>query len=501
MSYMSQVTAESIALTRTAMGVNDELIKAFAQPAAGFTGMQNFSLEPVAKFLIPVLTPLRNRIPRKMALGGTQANWKAFTALNSSNLEIGLSDGNRGGVMSTASADYAAVFKQMGLEDSITRGAKLAAEGFIDLIATGQTNLLWATMLAEEALDLAGNTSMALGACAQPTAADVATGGAVPFNTAVSIRVAPLTQAGYASGSVALGVRGLVTRINADGTTDTYGGGTGIAGTARVVTTANDAASTHSIAASVAVKAGAFGYAWFWGASGTETLGALTTINSLVITTATGSGTQLVTALGGSDNSTNALIYDGIMTQAMKSGYGGYFLSMATGTAGTGTPLTADNHGGVVELDTALKYFWDTSRMSPDTIWVASQEANNITQKVLSSGNAGGQRFMIESKQGNVTGGDLVTGYTNRFGLGGSRVIPIRIHPNMAAGSIMFDTERLPYPTNGVDDVLVKKLRQDYLAETFPQTSRKVPLAVTFDGVLQNYAPFAFGVINNIGNG
>ena len=91
--------------------------------------------------------------------------------------------------------------------------------------------------------------------------------------------------------------------------------------------------------------------------------------------------------------------------------------------------------------------------------------------------------------------------YTNKFALNGTKALRIRIHPNMPKGTIFFDTEALPYPVSGVDDVLVKRLRQDYLAEMWPATSRKYPFSVTFDGVLQNYAPFAFGAITNIGNG
>jgi len=496
-SLLRAVTQESIDLTRKILADQD-IEKAFTQPAAGFSGIQNFSLLAPAKSLFPVLTPLRNRIPRRMAMGGTQATWKAFTAINTMNLDIGISDGNRGGVTTTTEVDYSAVFKQLGLEDYVTRAAKLAADGFIDLLARAQTNLLWATMLGEEALDLWGNTSLPLGTGAQPTAAVSTTGGTIGQTVQVSIRVAPLSLQGLVSGTVAGGVRTSVTRTNADGSTDTYGGGSGIAGTAQVVTTPTDGLSTHSVAASVALTQGAAGYAWFWGPSGSEVLGAITTINSLVITTATGAGTQAASALS-SDNSTNALVYDGILTQAAKTG-AGYFAAQATGTAGVGTPLTANGVGGVVEIDTALKWFWDYHRLSPDTIWVASQEAQNLTNKVLTS-SAGAQRFMITSEQGNVTGGDMVTTYLNKFSMTGAKALPIRIHPNLPAGTILFDTETLPYPSNEVPDVLVKLLREDYRAEIWPQVTRKVPFGVTFDGVLQNYAPFAFGMITNIGNG
>ncbi len=498
-SLLRNVTQDSIDLLRKTIDGNSELTKAFTQPGSATTGIQNYSLEVPAKSLIPVLTPLRNRIPRRMATGGIQANWKAFTGVNTTNLDIGLSDGNRGGVMVETSADYSASYKQLGLESSVTRGARLAAEQFMDLLATGQTHLLWAVMLAEEALDLWGNASQALGTPAQAGASDVGTGGSLVFNTSYGIRVVALTLAGYAASTVAGGVRTSVTRTNADGTTDTYGGGSSIASPVRNITTANDAASTHSILATVAPVVGAVAYAWFWGTGGVHTLGAITTINSVVITAAA-TGSQVASGIT-SDNSTNALVYDGILTQVAKQNYGGYFATMATGTAGVGTPLTGDTRGGIVEIDLALKYFWDVSRLSPDTIWVSSQEAQNILNKVLNAGASGAQRFMVTSDRGNLIAGDAVTTYLNKFTLNGAKPLTVRLHPNLPAGTLFFDSESLPYPMSDVDAVLVKRLRQDYLAEVWPQTKRKVEYSVSFDGVLQNYAPFAFGVITNIANG
>jgi hypothetical protein len=502
MSTLARVTQESIDLTRAAISGSDELIKAFSQPVGSATaGIQNYSLEGPAKILFPVLTPLRNRIPRRTATGGTQANWKAFTAINSTNIDLGISDGNRGGVVATTEVDYFAVFKQLGLEDYVTRAARLAAEGFMDILAQAQTNLLWATMIGEEALDLAGNTSLPLGKPTQPTGADSSTGGTIAAGTGVSCIVVPLTYAGFTAATIATGVRGAVTRTNADNSTDTFGGGTGIPSTARLITCASDASPVHSVLFSTPVIPGAAGYGWFWGPTGSEVLGALTTINSVVVTTAAGTGTQTAASLGASDNSTNALVYDGLLTQVAKTGYGGYYASMATGTAGVGTPLTADTLGGVVEIDTALQAFWDKYRLSPDTIWVNSQEQKNITHKVLQGSTAGAQRFMLNSVQGSVVGGDLVTTYLNKFGMNGSKSLNIRLHPNLPPGTILFDSETLPFPTSNVPEVLVKRVREDYRAEVWPQTTRKVPFSVTFDGVLQNYFPPAFGSITNIANG
>jgi hypothetical protein len=231
-------------------------------------------------------------------------------------------------------------------------------------------------------------------------------------------------------------------------------------------------------------------------------LGAITTINSVSIT-ATAAGTQTAASLGTGDNSTNSLIFDGLLTQAFKSGSGAYVKIMAAGSVGAGTPLTADGAGGIVEIDEALKYFWDTYRLSPDTIWVSSQEQTNISNKILgtSSANPGAQRFVFTADQSSLGGGVMVTSYRNKYSLAGAKEIPIRLHPNLPAGTILFTTSVLPYPLANVPSVMRILTRQDYYQIEWPLRSRKYEYGVYADEVLQHYAPFSLGVITNIGNG
>jgi len=497
------ITQDTLTLTKEAQGkaiTDDTLNKSFTQSGSATTGLTFYDLEAPAKRLIPVLTPLRNRIPRIVGGRGIQANWKAITGINTQALSIGVSEGNRGGIISTTVAEYFAAFRGVGLEDNVTFEADYAAEGFQDLKATAALGLLDSVMLGEEALLLGGNTSLALGTTPTPTLADVGTTGSLAANTAFSVIAVALTLDGFMTGSVGGGIRALVTRINAGGSSDTYGGGAARKSVNATITTANDGNATHKITASLpSPVSGAAGYAWFWGAAGSEVLGALTTINSVVITAAA-TGTQTAASLGTGDNSTNHLVFDGLLSQAVKTG-AGYFYQMPTGPAGTGTPLTADGAGGIVEIDAALKWFWDTYRLSPSRIMVSSQEAMNITNKVLSGKTNAAQRFTINVEQGRIAGGDLVTSYLNKFGMAGATSIPIEQHPNMPAGTIMFDTDSLPYKLSGIASIKRMLLRRDYYQIEWPLTQRRYDYGVYFDGVLQHYAPFSSGVITNIGNG
>jgi hypothetical protein len=299
------------------------------------------------------------------------------------------------------------------------------------------------------------------------------------------------------NGSIAGGVQGSITRTNADLSTDSFGGG--VAGKSASAPTTTTGA-TSSITASVTPVSGALGYAWFWGAAGSETLGAITTINSVVIT-GNATGTQLASSLGTNDNSTNALAFDGLIYQARVPGSGSYVSAMASGSAGIGTPLTSDSAGGIVKIDVALKSMWDNYRLSPDTMWVNSQEALNISRKILSGSQTAAQRFVFESSQDLVGGGIMVRTYLNRFSMQGGSAIDIKVHPNMPAGTILMTTKMLPYPLAGVGNVVQIRTRQDYYQIEWPLRTRKYEYGVYADEVLQNYFPPSLALITNIGNG
>lgn len=468
----------------------------FSQSTNPTSGLTFYDLEAGAKFLYPVLTPLRNSIPRTSGKGGIQAAWRAVTAINTSGIRLGVSGGNRGGAITVATQDYTAAYKGIGLEDSVDFEAQYAGMGFDDVRAIAAKTLLESVMIGEELLLLGGLGSYGIGQAATPTLAGSTTGGSLAAGT-VSVIVAPLSLDGFINGSVVGGVQGLITRTNTDGSSDQFGGGTGKLSTNATVTTTG---TTSSIEGSTAVVKGAMGYAWFWGAAGAEMLGAITSINSVVIT-ASAAGTQTAASLGANDNSSNNLVFDGLLYQAMKAGSNSYYAAQATGTAGAGTPLTVDDAGGVVEIDAALKSLWDNYRLSPNVIYVNSQEALNLSKAVLSGGSTSNLRFTADIKDGIVAGGMMIAQYLNRFSMGGGQIIPIKIHPNMPPGTILIYTEKLPYPLSNVSNVVQVRCRQDYYQIEWPLTSRKYQYGVYADEVLQHYFPPSMAIITNIANG
>jgi len=501
-------TQSTLELLKVAQSTPDALIKSFVQPGSATTGLQAYNLEAPSKKLYPVMTPLRNSIARVSGGYAIQANWKAITNINVNNVRAGISEGNRGGLISHSLSEYYASFKGYGLENNVSFEANYAAANFEDIKAFAVQQTLEAMMIQEERLILGGNNSVALGTTPTPSLALVS-GGSLTVSTTYSVICVALGLQAYldvvgvnngASGQYfdasSAKVPGQISRTNADASSDTFGGGSAQQSAAATLATTS---GNLSISATVAKVNGAVGYAWYIGAAGAEKLNAVTSINSVIMTAPSASSAQLASALAVSDNSTCSLDFDGLLSQAFKSGSGAYVASQATGTAGTGTPLTSDGAGGISEFEAAFIYFYNRYRLSPTAIYVSSQELVNITKKIIGNSGAPLLRLTVAAdNQGQIQAGVVVGEYLNK--VTGTKV-PLVVHPNMPAGTVFFYTGSLPYPLANVGSVARMLMRQDYYQLEWPLRTRKYEYGVYADGVLQHYAPFSMGVITNIANG
>lgn len=503
----ASVTAETLALMKAAQSAPDDLIKSFVQPGTATTGLQSYNLETPAKNLFPVLTPLRNAIARVSGGYGIQANWKAITNINTGNQRMGLSEGKRGGAINYAMSEYLAAFRGYGLENNVTFEAQYAAANFDDLKALAVSQLLSAAMIGEERLILGGNTSLALGITPTPTLATAATGGTLAALTQSVICVALGFQAyqdlaglnnggiGQVFAAATAAIAGQITRTNTDGTTDTFGDGSGQKSAAATIVTTG---ATSTVTASVATVTGAFGYAWFIGAAGAERLNAISTFNSVVMTAPSNGAAQLASVLPSVDSSTSALDFDGLLSLALKPGSNAYVSTASSGVAGVGVGLTSDGAGGVNEFEAAFISFYNKYRLSPTTIYLNVQELVNLNKKII--GNSGAPLLRLTDPAAGATivvAGTKVGSYMNKVT---GDIIPVVVHPNMPPGTIFFFTRSLPYPLSGVGDPVRMLMRQDYYQLAWPIKSRKYEYFVGADGVLQHYAPFSMGVITNLAN-
>lgn len=496
----------------------DDVTRAFTQPATATSGLIGYDLEAPSKKLYPVLTPLRNRIARVTGGFGIQSNWQVVSGINTNNMGIGVEERLRGGINTFATARYDAGFSEMGLEDYVTDKAYWASRTYEDVLADCQLMLLQSIMLQEEFLDLGGMSTYGLG---QPTNAPTCTtavsGGTIADSAAYYVAVVPLNLAGYQQiAGWNNGITGQTlnfatpaalvqqtARTNADGTTTTYGAGVGKPSAISSVCTAGTSGSNKNVVnASITPIAGAMGYAWYMGSSSSTAAlyltGVSTTANATLGTATFPANTanQLLSTLAATDFSANALIYDGILTQVLKTGSGSV---VYTGAAGE--QLTTDGAGGITQFNSIFTNMWNEYRLSPDEIYVNAQQYIDITQIVIKNGGAPLMRYNFDagaSANPAFSSGTAVTSILNPIG---GKSVKITIHPNMAPGTILFWTDSVPYPNNAIGSIIMKHLRYDYRAIEWPRVHRSSDFGIYFDGCMKCYFPQAFACITNISSG
>lgn len=462
------------------------------------TGFVWYDLAAPAKNMFPVITPLRNKVPRVKGAGDVATRWKVVTAINALGLRAGVPEGKRNGQVSNTLVNKLASYKTIGLENSITFEAVNAAVNFEDIRSTEAQRLLWATMIEEEKVILGGNSDqgVALGTTPTPTVANAGTGGAIAAGTYNVICVA-LTHAGWLASSVATGLPDVQTVTMPDSSTFTYNAGTAAKSAAASTTTTG---STSTISASVALVNNAVGYAWYVGAAGSEKLQAITTINSVLLTSLS-TTTQACASLFTADRSQNQYEFDGFLTQGLASGSGATVLNLATGTPGTGTKLSCSSKDGAVDqIEQALKAMWDTKRLSPNVIYLNAQEVASISSLVIGNGGAPIVRLNGDFSGGAdaITAGSLVGSYLNRYGMSGGQLVKLQLHPYMPPGTMLMHTDTLPYPISNVPNVAEMHMRQDYYQLDWPITKRQYEFGVYSDGTLAHYFPGAMAIVNNI---
>ncbi|CAJ6334172.1 Uncharacterised protein [Burkholderia pseudomallei] len=461
-----------------------------------------YDLQAPAKNLYPVVTPIRNKMARVPGKGGVATNWRTVKAIVGSGYDSSpwVPEGQRSGRMSYNTAPVAANYVTIGEEDGVTFEAEHAGEGFEDVKATMAMRLLQKTMLKEENAILGGNNSLALGVPTAPTLSAAGSGATLPAAT-YSVIVVALTLEGFINSSVSNGVATQKTVTGADGQTYVVTGGSSnqSSNTTQAVTLG------QTLSATVPVVTGAVAYAWYVGTAGSEKLQAITTINSATFSAPLSSSTQAATAIT-ADNSTNPLAFDGLLTTAFKPANGAYVKVMPTGTAGTGTPLTASGRGSVVEIDTMLKSMWDTYQLGATVLYVNSQEQMNITNKVLNNSSGPLLRYnqpAAGKEPYALVASGVVTFYFNPFTANGGQLIPVMLHPRVPPGTIVAWCEELPlwYQNNEVSNVAEIHCRKDYYQLDFPIVTRMWQSGVYAEEVLAVYAPFAMAIITNIAAG
>lgn len=491
------------------------------------TNLLWYDLRPVVQMLYPYreLIPRISRLPRVAADGGNAFHWKRITGVNVNGASSGVSEGNRGARIAISEQDLTAAYKTLGFESSVTFEARLGARNLTpEALGISVQSALRSLMIDEEKILINGDAGLPLGVTPTPTltAGDVTgltgtfSGGTVYVVAVALTGMGYLGYSPYNSVTNTGGVPGQITQVNADGSTDTYGGGSAQPSTEASVATS----STEVVTATVTQVPGAFAYAWFVGsASGAEYLAGLTPSNQAIFTRYPANTAQPIGNLkvGASyaDNSVDSLVPDGVLTQIF-----GQITGPAPGTFMSTNPLLpngvsftsggsivynmpAGNTGLTIagsnfeEIDAVLRAAYDQYKIGYDRILISATDVLDTFGAMLGqAASSNGFRIWFDADQetGRIVAGRRVTSYLNKFF---NNTLDVEVHPYVPPGTILFWSDRSPYELSGVANILEAKVRQDYYQIQWPWRSRRYEYGVYVDEVFPMYFSPAFAAIVN----
>lgn len=478
----------------TATPVNDPEILKDVTGNSGMTtavGLVPYSLEAPALNLWPVVTPLRNAIPRKV-IGGTGHHWKRITAIDTDQgygfvaedtSTTANSVAGRAGFMKISEVDDTIAFKTLGLDNFVTWDARYGGNTTVnsgmdfrpDQVA--RLAALQAVMMREERAILGGNlTQLAAPGAPSKHATQPATGtGSLANSTAYKFTVSALTLLGYRKGSA-----------GGTGATSAAGETTAAASTA-LSTTAGGNAGDTSIALTWTAIPGAVAYNVYGGTNGGDGrvfLGTTTT-NTFTVNSVTGLTANVPNAANLTAD-TNG--YDGLIKQfATKAGY----IRSLDGAAFTGTK----NY--IAELDTAFQYQFNTYQLGATRVFLSAADHRKAID-VITGSSAPYVRLDAKGGDFNVTGGLGVSGVLNNYT---NQRVDFEVHPYMPAGTALLwcDNFGQYYPNANIPNPVEMLLAYDYISLDFAVTTLRQEFGTYVKGAPTLRAGFPMGIIYNIG--
>jgi len=470
-------------------------------------GLVAYDLESPAKMLAPVLTPMRNRIPRNKGMG-TSHKFKRITGITGSGtggvgvVHPGFSDPsqvnfanpgsanplwlNRPKKISLAGDDVSLPYVQFGLSGEQSFFTYLTAMGFQDTRELDRQSTLFSSMMTEERVILYGRGTAGgyAGALAAPSgtptgsARTAATGetALTGFTTNVYVKVVAesgefgVSAASSASAGIAVST-GQVVDITIPNPV------VGATGYQIFVSTGS---SDPGDASRYLYRGPAFPNGLSIGRTPTLTLtlqGALPTTGSTVAAWTATDGTSLnLASVDGQSAVANS--YDGIIPWI-------HSVASTTGYVGRlNAPFSTSNPGA--EFQQAFAKTWDNTRADPEEIFLSGQDRMQISNSLRGQSASNYRLEISEDQLAGVKLGSVVTAILNQVT---GRVVDMRVHPYLPQGNAIILQSSITQPNVNISNAWKIWNVQDYMAIDWPVIQLSYDCSVYWTGTLAAEAP------------
>lgn len=463
--------------------LSEETINSLAQSSINRTGQAGelyegsntewtgYYLEPLAKFVMPVDTPVKNMLPRTMSVGIDVENWRAITDVfggsgpSLSNFIMPQSTNNTTSTLGLANYSWVSksnLLRQLAFTDQITFEAELYSRMYEpDVRAKIAAKLIPALMLGQE---LAYITSgQQCWSPAPPNAVSAATtGGTVGANTwwiivtavnaqgeSLAWSVAPAsTTVPKASSVTTTGSTSTITfninRVPGATSYNVYMG----AGSTQPANSAmwRQSAASQFGGASALNDPGGFASGYFSVTCSVAPLTSGTAYSSII--SAGAPATPPYMAALGTTPANYILTFDGLWSLAMNNT--GTLSTVGVGGETSAARLVADVSGVLAksDIDTQLEAMYLNARANPECMLVSVKDHKAISNIVYNASNFRVNAQPSQSGIGDLVGGARATKWLNQTT---GRLMDIVMCPYLPQGTIIFLSLTLPFQVVEID--------------------------------------------------
>ena len=441
-----------------------------------------FDLQDSIEFLVPVMTPLRNSIPRRKAQGqavqirqitgysnsrtGGVPNLNTFfnSATNTSTYNgITL---NRPNTISYSADALVVPFVENGISDSVEYQAQFAAQGFTDLRQLSNTAAIYSHMLGEEN-NILNSTSAVL-----PVAGVTATtdnGG---------------TATGLPDGTYTT----LVTISSAFGESKALTGQSTTVASGESVTVALNSVPVGAVALNVYVTVSGIHYVGRTTSTASGSFPVLFAVTPTLPSTSADNGSSPAYQFGGTALGTAG--YTGMISTLLGNGStpaaAGY-VKAVNGPLGAGAPFG--------EINTMLVEMWETNRAQPGTLYTSGRIQAALLAEIQQQGSATSYRANYMTGDDGIIVGGAVTGITSPVG---GPALNIVAHPFIPEGVVIAHSTTLPSPVSGVPGTATIDNVVDLTTISWPQIGMSWDLSTYQYGSFVFHTPGFDGILTGI---
>ena len=448
----------------------------------GNVGFTPFDLQDSIEFLVPVMTPLRNSIPRRKAQGqavqirqitgysnsrtGGVPNLNTFfnSATNTSTYNgITL---NRPNTISYSADALVVPFVENGISDSVEYQAQFAAQGFTDLRQLSNTAAIYSHMLGEEN-NILNSTSAVL-----PVAGVTAT----------------TDNGGTATGLPAGTYTPLVTISSAFGESKALTGQSTTVAAGESVTVALNSVPVGAVALNVYVTVSGIHYVGRTTSTASGSFPVLFAVTPTLPSTSADNGSSPEYQFGGTPLGTTG--YTGMISTLLGNGStpaaAGY-VKAVNGPLGTAAPFG--------EINTMLVEMWETNRAQPGTLYTSGRIQAALLAEIQQQGSATSYRANYMTGDDGIIVGGAVTGITSPVG---GPALNIVAHPFIPEGVVIAHSTTLPSPVSGVPGTATIDNVVDLTTIEWPQIGMSYDLSTYQYGSFVFHTPGFDGILTGI---